>query len=104
MALMQYTKGRLGKPLHKLISNLHYIMVSIVGILFVANLLFYKSEEVNYSDIVLDKTFENVDEVYINNEFGKSLILKVPRRSRIIVQRKELENSNAFLIRVDVLK
>ena len=101
---MQYTRGRLGKFFHKLISNLHYIMVCVVGILFVANLLFYKSEEVNYSDIVLDKTFENVDEVYINNEFGKSLILKVPHRSRIIVQRKELGNSNTFLIRVDVLK
>lgn len=101
---MQYTKGEIGKLFHKLISNLHYIMIVIVGILFIANLLFYKSEEVDYSDIVLDKTFENVDEVYINNEFGKSLILKVPHRSRILVQRKELGNSNTFLIRVDVLK
>jgi hypothetical protein len=79
-------------------------MICIVGILFIANLMFYNTEEINYSDIVLDKTFENVDEVYINNEFGKSLILKVPHRSRIIVQKKELANSNTFLIRVDVLK
>lgn len=101
---MQYIKGRLGKLFHKFISNLHYIMIYIVGILFIANLVFYNSEEINYSDIVLDKTFENVDEVYINNEFGKSLILKVPHRSRIIVQKKELGNSNTFLIRIDVLK
>lgn len=101
---MQYIKGKLGLLFHKLMSNLHFISAFIIGVLFVTNMMFYKSEEINMSNILLDKTFENIDEIYINNEFGKSLILKVPHRSRIIVHKKEVGNSNAFLIRIDVLK
>lgn len=101
---MQYTKGKVGQIIHKLFSNLHWIVGIIVGVLFISNILFYRIEEINHSDILLDKTFENVDEVYINNEFGKSLILKVPHRSRIIVQKKELGKGNTYLIRVDILK
>jgi hypothetical protein len=101
---MQYIKGKIGLFLHKILSNLHYISAIIIGILFITNMLFYKSEEVNLEDVLLDKTFENVDEIYINNEFGKSIILKVPHRSRIIVHKKELNENNSFLIRVDVLK
>ncbi len=101
---MPYIKGKLAIIFHYMMSRLHYIMGVFIGILFIANLLFYKAEEIHPSDILMDKTFENVDEVNINNEFGKSLILKVPHRSRIVVQKKELGKVNTFLIRVDVLK
>lgn len=100
---MQHFNGTLGLILHKVTSNLHFVVMFIMGLLFIFNLLFYTTKEIELSDILLDKTFENVDEIYINNEFGRSMILKVPHRSRIIVQKKEL-GTDTFVIRVDVLK
>ena len=53
---------------------------------------------------LLDRSFEDIDEIYISNEFGKSYILKPPKRSRIIVQKKELEKSNNYVIKITIIQ
>lgn len=102
---MQHTKeGLIGRLIHKFFQNLSYIVGICIGLLFLLNIFFYKKDTVDYSDILLDKTFEDVNEIYINNEFGKSFILTTPQRSRIIVQRKEGGNSHTNVIKIDILK
>lgn len=97
-------EGLVGRLFHKFLLNLPYLTIILVGLLFVLNIAFYKKESIEYSDILLDKTFEDVNEIYINNEFGKSFILEVPQRSRIIVQKKDGGNSQTNVIKIDILK
>jgi len=102
---MPHTKeGLVGKLIHKFFLNLPYIATFFIGLLLILNMMFYKKEDIDYSDVLLDRTFENVNEIYINNEFGKSFILKDPQRSRIIVQKKEGGDHNANVIKIDILK
>lgn len=95
--------GIFEKLTHKIILNMNFIVVFII-ILFVINILFHKQEEVKEESVLLDKSFEDIDEIYIGNEFGKSYILKPPKRSRIIVQKKELEKSNNYVIKITIIQ
>lgn len=102
---MPHTKGGiLIKIAHWIGVNIPYIATFFVGSLIILNLVLHKKEDIEYTDVLLDKTFENVNEIYINNEFGKSFILKDPQRSRIIVQKKDIGDHNTNVIKIDILK
>ncbi|MDY0215278.1 MAG: hypothetical protein RBS24_07205 [Bacilli bacterium] len=102
---MPHTKGGiLIKIAHWIGINIPYITTFLVVSLIILNLVLHKKENIEYSDILLDKTFENVNEIYINNEFGKSFILKDPQRSRIVVQKKDIGDHNTNVIKIDILK
>lgn len=104
---MHHTKGGfLGNLIHKIFLNIHIIVLVLLIVLFSFNIIFYnkKNEQQFETDVLLDKTYENINEIYINNEFGKSFILKTPTRSRIIVQKKEIGNTNTFIIKIDVIQ
>lgn len=80
-----------------------------IGVLLIIIPLFFMDlflDEPKLKDqvILLDKTFENIDEIYINNDFGKSIILHVPSRSRIIVQQKEYSENNTYMIKINIIK
>lgn len=97
-------EGLVGRIIHSFFLNLPYIATFFIGSLLILNLVFYKKEDINYSDVLLDRTFENINEIYVNNEFGKSFILKDPQRSRIIVQKKDGGDHNTNVIKIDILK
>ena len=102
---MPHTKGGvLTRIINWVGFNIPYIATFFVGTLIILNLMLHKKDDIDYSDVLLDKTFENVNEIYINNEFGKSFILKNPQRSRIIVQKKDIGDHNTNVIKIDILK
>ena len=67
-------------------------------------MVFYsKNNDLDYYNLLLDKTYENVNEIYIDNEFGKSIILSTPKRSRIIVKKRDNGANQSYIIKIDVL-
>ena len=90
--------------LNKMLLNFHIIAFIMVAFFFILNMVFYsKNNDLDYYNLLLDKTYENVNEIYIDNEFGKSIILSTPKRSRIIVKKCDNDVNQSYIIKIDVL-
>lgn len=85
------------------LSNIWIGVIIILLPLFFIDLFTDDPYKCSNIEIKLDETFENIDEIYVNNDFGKSVILHTPKRSRIIVQKKEYSENNSYMIKINII-
>jgi hypothetical protein len=87
------------KPLDEIIfSNSWIIILLLISILLFVDIFPIKN---NKEKIILDRTYENIDEILVDNKIIKSYIFKDKKRVRLIIYKNEsLTKNNIIHIKI----
>lgn len=83
-----------------LFSNAWIILLIFICILLIIDIFPLKNKN---EKIILDRTYENIDEILVDNNFIKSYHLKDKKRVRLIIYRNESLTKNN-IIHIKILK